>query len=63
MLTWEELWVRYVGLGGMLGMDDMTTYLLGTGGVTRLEHNVLAHALNEELIDTGQDSRVAYRDR
>jgi len=60
LLTSEELWVLYIGLGGTLSFDNVTTYLLGTGQVSRLEHNVLAQALNEESIDSGQDRRASY---
>lgn len=62
LLTWEELWVLYIGLGGTLGIDNMTTYLSGSGQVSRLEHNVLAHALNEQSIDSGQRHLVTYLD-
>jgi hypothetical protein len=50
-LSLEDLWIAYIGLGGMLGLPEMTAYLAGTGEVSRLEHVVLAHALEERFMD------------
>jgi hypothetical protein len=62
VLTREELWVRYIGLGGMLGIDELTRYLAGTTGLTRLEHNTVVQALNEHFVDLGGDHPVPYDD-
>ncbi|MDQ6616731.1 MAG: hypothetical protein M3083_18795 [Actinomycetota bacterium] len=62
ILTREELWLKYIGLGGMAGIEDMTSYLAGRGDLGRLEHNTIAQALNEQYIDLGQNHLVPYLD-
>jgi hypothetical protein len=61
-LTHEELWVLYIGLGGRAGIDELTSYLAGTGHLNRLEHNTVVQALNEQYLDAGQDHPVDYLD-
>ncbi len=63
VLSREELWVLYIGLGGELSIDDFVGYLTGTGAISRLEYNVLVQALNEVFLDSGRGQSVAYRDR
>jgi hypothetical protein len=62
ILTREELWVDYVGLGGVAGIDDLTGYLAGGADLGRLEHNTIAQALNERYIDLGRNHLVPYLD-
>ena len=62
MLTREELWVQYVGLGGTATIDELALYLAGEGGLDRLEHNTLTQALNEAYIDLGGNHPVPYAD-
>ncbi len=62
ILTREELWVDYIGLGGVAGIDDLTGYLAGGRDLARLEHNTIAQALNERFIDRGGNHPVPYLD-
>jgi hypothetical protein len=62
ILTREELWVDYVGLGGVAGIDALTGYLAGATELGRLEHNTIAHALNERYVDLGRNHPVPYID-
>jgi hypothetical protein len=61
LLTFDELWVDYLGLGGLAGIDQVTAYLGGVGeAFNRVEHNTLVQALNEKYLDVGGDHRIPY---
>jgi len=62
VLTREELWVSYIGLGGVLGIDALSGYLSGVGELSRLEYNTVVQALNEQFLDAGGNHPVAYLD-
>jgi hypothetical protein len=62
VLTREELWLDYIGLGGLAGIGQMTAYLDGAGDLTRIEHNTLVQALNEKYLDLEGDHPVPYVD-
>lgn len=51
-LDFEELWFRYLELGGSLSRHALCTALDHTTALSALEHNMAAHALNERLIET-----------
>jgi len=48
-LTVQELWLRYLALGGDAGPTEIEAYLYGLMPFSPFEHNVLAHAVNERL--------------
>lgn len=48
-LTVEDLWWRYVALGGNGNVFDLDAHLHGISSLGDPEHDVLAHALNEAL--------------
>ena len=48
-LTLEDLWWRYVALGGTGDVFDLDAQLHGISVLGGPEHDVLAHALNEAL--------------
>jgi hypothetical protein len=60
-LTYEELWVAVLTLGGELAELEVEAYVLDvlTPGV--YEHNIIAQALNEVSMSRGNDHPVAYR--
>lgn len=60
MLTNEDLWVAYFGLGGTARPDRLVAYLEGSATLSRTEHNVVVHALNEGFVDLGEEPRVPY---
>jgi hypothetical protein len=62
LLTREDLWVDYVGVGGLSDIDGLTNYLGGRGTLSRLDHNTIAQALNDRFIDLGRNYPVPYLD-
>ena len=57
----QQLWLRYIGLGGCETPTDIQHQLLGTVAIGDHEHNLLAQAINEHFIERGQDHPVHYR--
>jgi hypothetical protein len=62
LLSRDDLWISYMGVGGAIGFDDFVHYLADGGQLSRLEHNVLAQTLNERFGDLGLNHPVPYRD-
>ena len=60
--TVMDLWVDYFALGGLADAPTLETYLRGDTTVTDIDHNLIAHALNEAFTARHQDSPVPYRD-
>lgn len=60
-LTVEELWLRYFALGGDAGKVEIEAYLSQLMPLPSLQHNVLAHAINERLDELGPPERAPYR--
>ncbi len=56
-LTVQDLWLRYVGLGGTGDAFDLDGYLQGLVPLEAFQQDVLAQALNEAL----EDGYRAYR--
>ena len=59
-LSIPELWVRYFALGGDASPFALEAYLHGVLEPAALDHDMIAHALNEELSDRGQDRPLGY---
>jgi hypothetical protein len=63
-MTYEELWVRQVALGGDASPLEVEAYVLGLLRASSFMHDVIAQALNEHYMERGGDHPVAYaRDR
>jgi hypothetical protein len=60
-VTVDELWLRYFGLGGEAGRFEVDAYLNGAITVPPLQHDMLAHAINERL-DAIAPPRAPYSD-
>jgi hypothetical protein len=60
MLSHPALWVRYVGLGGTLGLAEMTEHVHGQRDCARVEHDTIVHALNEAYMDHGMNHPIPY---
>ena len=60
MLTHDQLWISYFGLGGTAQPGRLVAYLEGSAQLTRDQHNVVVHALNEEFAELGQGYPVPY---
>jgi hypothetical protein len=61
-LSTHELWLAYFALGGNATQTELEQYLTGASRPTVMDHNLVAHALNERLRDLGLNSPVAYRE-
>lgn len=48
-LTIDELWMRYFSLGGDAGRLELDAYLNGAIAMPPMQHDMLAHAINERL--------------
>jgi hypothetical protein len=48
-LTVNELWLRYFSLGGDAGRFEIDAYLNGAIAMPPMQHDMLAHAINERL--------------
>jgi len=60
-MSLEEWWLAYFALGGDASAADLNGYLQGHAQPSTLDHNVMAHALNELLHDLGANWPVPYR--
>lgn len=61
-LSYEELWLHQISVGGVAGRLETEAYVLGLLAPDAHQHNVIAHALNECLIEQGRSSSVGYWD-
>ena len=59
-LTVPELWLRYFALGGVAPPEDVETHVAGVAVLEPVEHDVLAHAINERFAERGRDHPVPY---
>jgi hypothetical protein len=57
-LTVQNLWLRYVALGGTGDAFDLDGYLQGLVPLANFQQDVLAQALNEALEDSYRAHRV-----
>lgn len=60
-LSFDELWLRQVALGGTAGSLEVEAYVLGLLDIDPYQHNLIAHALNEYFFEQGEDHPVGYR--
>lgn len=61
-LSPAELWWAYFALGGTATPLDLEAILAGTETASRIDHDLLAQALNERFVDYGQNHPVPYWD-
>jgi hypothetical protein len=61
-LSTHDLWVGYFAVGGNGALSDVEGWLSGDDEVPRLEHNLLAQALNDRFTLGGLNHPVSYRD-
>jgi hypothetical protein len=60
-ISFDELWLAYMALGGNASPDVMRAYLQGTS-TGPVGYDILAHALNEKFVDQGSNHPVPYQD-
>ena len=59
-LTFEELWLRCVALGGMHSPLELEAFLFGALRPTCHEYNLMAVALNEYFMDAEVCHSIPY---
>ncbi|CAA9281626.1 MAG: hypothetical protein AVDCRST_MAG41-3667 [uncultured Corynebacteriales bacterium] len=59
-MTFEELWLRQLALGGPAGRLEVEAYVLGVLAPDAYQHDLLAQALNEWSLERGGDHPVGY---
>lgn len=59
-MSFEELWLRQVAVGGHAGELEVEAYLLGLLNMDDYQHDLIAQALNEHFVELGQDHPVGY---
>lgn len=59
-LSVEGLWIRYFELGGLATLMELDAFLRGALIPVRFERDLVAHALNEALMEKGVPERVDY---
>jgi hypothetical protein len=60
-LNVDELWLRCFSLGGDAGRFELDAYLNGAIALPPLQHDIIAHAINERL-DEIAPPRAPYSD-
>jgi hypothetical protein len=60
-LTVDELWLRYFSMGGEAGRFEIDAYLNGAIALPPIQHDVVAHVINERL-DEIAPPRAPYSD-
>lgn len=61
-MSYGQLWMRQISVGGDLGQLEVEAYVLGVLRPDSYRHNVLAQAINEHFMEQGEDHPVAYDD-
>lgn len=61
-LELNELWVACFALGGNVGRYEIEAYLAGLMPISAHEHNVVAHVVNERLVELESPRRAPYRE-
>lgn len=59
-MTYSELWLRQVAVGGVADELELEAYLLGLLTPDAYTHDVIAQAINEYFLDHGLDHPVSY---
>lgn len=59
-LTTDELWSRYVALGGVASVTEVDAYVRGLAELPAEQRDVLAHAVNDRLDELARSHRASY---
>lgn len=62
-LSYHQLWVRYLELGGLGSMAAVRDHVESDQCPDPTEHKILAQVLNEIFVDRGHDHPVDYQHR
>jgi hypothetical protein len=60
-MSFTELWIRQLEVGGTAGRLEVEAYVLGLLRSDPFQHDLLAQAINEYFIEHGRDHPVRYR--
>ena len=60
-LSFHDLWILYIGLGGIHDAFTVRSHLVGTTALSDHDHDHIAIALNEAFGDVGVEAPIAYR--
>ncbi len=60
LLDLEQLWFRYVAMGGDAAPLEVEAYLVGLMPLDDYQYDILAHTLNERLGELGLPRDVPY---
>ncbi len=59
-LSMDDLWLRYISLGGNATLSEMAAFVTSAAPPSRHDHDLVAQALNECFLDMGRDMPVRY---
>jgi hypothetical protein len=59
-LSYGELWLRYFELGGMCAGFEVEAFLHGLRAPSEYDHDIIALAINERLVELGGHHAVPY---
>jgi hypothetical protein len=59
-LSYGELWLRYFELGGMRAGFELEAFLHGLQVPSMYDHDIIALAINERLVELGGQPVVPY---
>ena len=59
-MTYSELWLRQIAVGGVADEIEVEAYLFGLLKPDSFTHDVIAQAINEYFLDHGLDQPVSY---
>ena len=59
-LSVEGLWIACLALGGSASIDRLEAILNGSRSPSAGEYDLIAHTLNEQLVDLGLVQSVPY---
>ena len=59
-LSYGELWLRYFELGGMCAGFELEAFLHGLQVPSVYDHDIIALAINERLVELGGHHAVPY---
>ena len=59
-LSLDDLWLHYFTLGGGASSLEIEAFLENLHEIGGHQQDILAHALNERLLDLGEEELVGY---
>ncbi|HEV3473683.1 MAG TPA: hypothetical protein VG408_10885 [Actinomycetota bacterium] len=59
-LTFEDLWIAYVGLGGNRSLAAITSHIEDDIPIAARDHDLLVDALNDHFVGLGMNHPYAH---